>query len=149
VEAVRLWKRELRVPARAGEAVETAAPPTASAQAKDLSHSGGTATRPLYGADPAELAPGSTSEGLTMRELRQPLCLAAAHNPEVGGSNPAPLLRKALEAGPFVCDRCRRWPKCDKAPVLCDGTKRTRASDGLEEGRRMRHVVSPSTQRAG
>ena len=27
----------------------------------------------------------------------------AAHNPEVAGSNPAPLLRKASETGPFLC----------------------------------------------
>jgi hypothetical protein len=29
-----------------------------------------------------------------------------SHNPEVAGSNPAPLLRKALETGPFALD-CR------------------------------------------
>jgi len=28
--------------------------------------------------------------------------IEAAHNPEVAGSNPAPLLGKALETGPFL-----------------------------------------------
>jgi hypothetical protein len=47
--------KKLRVPARAGEAVEPPLRPPLLHRRKTLSHSGGTATRPLYGADPAEL----------------------------------------------------------------------------------------------
>jgi hypothetical protein len=38
--------------------------------------------------------PRNTAEHVYMVE--------AAHNPEVAGSNPAPLLRKAPETGPFA-----------------------------------------------